>query len=318
MNIRLSFLLVAVLLIFGGTFLIIQLRPTPSESLDRPWLYRIDDSSIVHIEVSNAGLTSSFDRKPGSLKWVIQGETEDVPVALRGWSGTPLLLSGPQVTRVLASEISNPATYGLDPPASVVKVTERSGLSYEFHMGSITPDGKNQYAYLVGDPQLFTVPEIWARVINQLALEPPYPRLYDIGVADTLIHIGVDYDGFAVDYESGPGAEEWLISGDEDGPVAEDTWAELFPLINNPPVVRVLASPNEDISVYGLDPPVTSARVTLEGGEFSDFYLGGVTEDGQERYGRRRGLNDIYTVPADWAKVIEELASQPHYAVTSP
>ena len=63
----------------------------------------------------------------------------------------------------------------MDPPLTVVKVTERSGIVYEFHIGTITPDGQNQYTRLVGAPALFTVPQIWAQVINRLALEPPYP-----------------------------------------------------------------------------------------------------------------------------------------------
>ena len=79
------------------------------------------------------------------------------------------------MNRIVAPSFDNPASFGLDPPQTVVKVTERSGLVYEFHMGSTTPDEENQYTYLVGDPTLFTVPQIWAQVINNLADEPPYP-----------------------------------------------------------------------------------------------------------------------------------------------
>ena len=176
MNVRLSALLVAILIIFGGTFLVFRFTSSPKhDTLDRPWLYKLDDGSIVHIEVTHGDQTASYDKKPGSTTWYIQNETEEVPVFQEKWSGTPLLLSGPQVSRVLAQTIENPAQYGLDPPRTVVKVTERSGLVYEFHMGNTTPDGSSQYAYLVGDPQLFTLPEIWAQVINRLATEPPYP-----------------------------------------------------------------------------------------------------------------------------------------------
>ena len=176
MNVRLSFLLVTVLLIFGGTFLVFQFTDSSgSDTPDRPWLYKVDDGTIVHIQVTNGGQTVDYDKKPGGTTWYIQDGDQETQVFQEKWSGTPLLLSGPKVNRVLAQSFDNPAAYGLDPPESIVKVTERSGRVFEFHMGGTTPDGENQYTYLVGDPQLFTVPQIWALVINRLAIEPPYP-----------------------------------------------------------------------------------------------------------------------------------------------
>ena len=180
MNIRLSFLLVAVLILFGGTFLVFQFTDliggsSGNDTADRPWLFKLDDNSIVHIQVSHAGRTVDYDRKPGGTTWFIQENGEETQVFQEKWSGTTLLLSGPQVNRIVTSSFDNPASYGLEPPETVVKVTERSGLVYEFHMGSTTPDEGNQYTYLVGDPTLFTVPQIWAQVVNNLADEPPYP-----------------------------------------------------------------------------------------------------------------------------------------------
>ena len=180
MNIRLSFFLVAVLVIFGGTFLVFQFTDLIDDSsggdeANRPWLFKLDDNSIVHIQISRGGRTVDYDRKPGGTTWFIQENGEETQVFQEKWSGTPLLLSGPQVNRIVVSSFDNPAAYGLEPPETVVKVTERSGLVYEFHMGTTTPDKENQYTYLVGDSTLFTVPQIWAQVINKLADEPPYP-----------------------------------------------------------------------------------------------------------------------------------------------
>jgi len=174
MNIRLTFLLVAVLIIFGGTFLVIQFTRTEETTLTQPWLYKIDDNSIVHIEVSNSGQKAVYDKRPGSTCWFIVEGDQRLPVYLKKWSGSPLLLSGPRVNRKLGDTIEDPAQYGLEPPLSVIRVTERSNIVYEFHIGSVTPDGENQYTRLVGSPALFTVPQIWAGVINRLALEPPY------------------------------------------------------------------------------------------------------------------------------------------------
>ena len=180
MNVRLSFLLVTVLVLFGGTFLVFQFTDLIGDSsgndrANRPWLFKVDDGSIVHIQVTHGGRTVDYDRKPGGTIWHIQENGEEIPVFREKFSGTTLLLSGPQVNRIVALSFDNPASYGLDPPESVVKVTERTGLVYEFHMGSTTPDSENQYTYLIGDPTLFTVPQVWAEVINNLADQPPYP-----------------------------------------------------------------------------------------------------------------------------------------------
>ena len=178
MNIRLSFFLVIVLILFGGTYLVFQFTDSSkSKPVHRPWLFKVDDDSINHIQITYDGTTVDYDKKQGSKPWFIQGTAEesDVEVLQKKWSGTPLLLSGPQVNRIISPSFDNAASYGLDPPKTIVKVTERSGIVYEFHMGNVTPDGENQYTYLIGDPTLFTVPQIWAEVINRLAYEPPYP-----------------------------------------------------------------------------------------------------------------------------------------------
>ena len=178
MNIRLSFFLVIVLILFGGTYLVFQFTDSSkSKPVHRPWLFKVDDNSIKHIQITYDGDTVDYDKKPGSTTWFIQGNDResDVEVFQKKWSGTPLLLSGPQVNRIVSPSFDNAASYGLDPPRTIVKVTERSGIVYEFHMGNVTPDGENQYTYLIGDPTLFTVPQIWAEVINRLAYEPPYP-----------------------------------------------------------------------------------------------------------------------------------------------
>ena len=175
MNIRLTILLVFVLILFGGAFLWFQFNQTSERVPDQDWLYRVDDGSLVHIEVSHDGQTVNYDKKPGGTTWYIQDGDKETAVFLEKWSGTPLLLSGPRVNRLLGLTIEDPSRYGLGPPRSVIKVTERSGIVYEFHMGDKTPDGENQYTRLVGTPKLFTVPEIWAQVINRLATEPPYP-----------------------------------------------------------------------------------------------------------------------------------------------
>lgn len=173
MNPRLTVLLVAVLLIFGGAFLALRLTGSSEEAKFTPWLYRVDDGSIVNIEVTHGGQTVNYARDPGTGDWYIDGKPA-VPVSAK-WQGTPLLLSGPKVSRVLAEQMENPASYGLEPPLTRARVTDGSGTIVEFHLGKATPDTTNQYARLAGHPALFAVPAAWADAVNRLATEPPYP-----------------------------------------------------------------------------------------------------------------------------------------------
>ena len=55
MNMRLSILLVVVLLIFGGTFLVLRFTDSNDAKDPRIWLYRIDEGSIVALEVVYQG-----------------------------------------------------------------------------------------------------------------------------------------------------------------------------------------------------------------------------------------------------------------------
>ena len=256
MNVRLSFLLITVLIIFGGTFLVFQFTRAEESPPDPPWLYKVDDSSIVHIEATYNGETVNYNKRPGGTTWYIQEDGQEIPVLNEKWSGTPLLLSGPRVNRVLSQTVDNPAVYGLDPPKSIIKVTERSGLSYEFRMGDPTPDGENQYAHLVGDPQLFTVPQIWAEVINRLVTEPPYPRLYYLDKDSIIVHIGViDREGNAIDYRRSLTSEQWVVVGDPETPVAQGQWQQILPSLTRPPVSQLLSDRIENPAEYGLMPP---------------------------------------------------------------
>ncbi|MEC8910736.1 MAG: DUF4340 domain-containing protein, partial [Chloroflexota bacterium] len=183
MNLRLSILLVVVLLIFGGTFLILQLSDNGQPDLNRTWLYRIDDGDIIALELVHDGEEISYFRSPASLDWYIASDSEvepDIPVFQQKWGGTPLLMSGPRVTRPLSDSIENPAAFGLEPPKTAVTIFDRYGNTVEFHLGKPTPDNLNQYARLVGEDALFTVPIEWAYVVNRLANDPPFGRLYDI------------------------------------------------------------------------------------------------------------------------------------------
>lgn len=309
MNLRLSILLVAILLLFGGTFLVVRFTGPKEARSDEPWLFKLDDGAIAYIVATHKDQTVNYEKKLGSLKWFILEEPE-LPVNFEKWSGTPLLLSGPRVNRVLSDTIDDPGSYGLDPPLTSVIVTERNGIGFEFQMGLPTPDEDNTYARLVGFPQLFTVPTAWAEVISNLATIPPYPRLYLIDEED-IRDIQVTSDGRTADYHRQPATIFFYIEGDPDFLIVPETWDGIMDLLINPRVVEVLPEHEEDLAVYGLDPPMTTTRLTRMDGSIIEFHLGIRTPDQERYYAQTVGTEEVMIVPAAWAKAMIEMATDP-------
>lgn len=286
MNLRLSILLVVVLIIFGGTFLVLRFTDSNERDNSRPWLYRIDEGTIVKLEVLYQGEAVNYYRKVASRDWYIEGGSEenvDVPVFHEQWGGTPLLLSGPKVTRPLSDTIDNPSEFGLEPPETSVKVFDRSGNGVEFHLGIPTPDNRNQYARLVGDDALFTVPIEWAQVVNQLAIDPPVGRLYDIDPrsvmlvqffrGDDTIRYGTDQTG------------QWYLDAETPKPVDPGAWAESLLMLSDPRVDQIIAHDIADPTLYGLEPPDTVVLILRQSGQSAvEFHIGDVTPDGNHRY----------------------------------
>lgn len=287
MNLRLSILLVVVLLIFGGTFLVLRFTDSNEFEEGRPWLYRIDESDIVALELNYQGEEIAFFRSPASLDWYIAGEpgvSPDIPVFQQRWGGTPLLLSGPRVTRPLSVAIENAASFGLEPPETSVTVFDRYGNTIEFHLGIPTPDNENQYARLVGDDNVFTVPIEWAQVVNRLAFDPPVGRLYRIDVRDVLL-VQFFRGEESTKYVIEDGTGRWFLDGETPQLVDQEVWAEALLDLLSPRLDQILAHNIVDPAQYGLEPPDTVVVIPRLGGLSAiEFHIGGLTPDGKFRY----------------------------------
>ena len=311
MNLRLSILLVAVLLIFGGTFLVVRLTSTDDSRTIRPWLYRMDDSTLANISVTYQGQTVEYSKKPGTFDWYIQGP-QGTLVFQDLWGGKPLLLSGPRVSRSVSDKLDDPANFGLEPPETRVVITDRSGNTIEFHLGDPTPDAIDQYARLVGDDGLFTVPIVWGEVVNLLVTKPPYLRLFQIEESQMAL-IAVTYQGKTIGYQWDTGLEVWRFVEPQGGPVSEEKWGDSAQLISGPRVDERIALEIEDSAQYGLEPPETRVRVGLPGVPAVEFHLGNTTEDGRHRYARVRGEPELYIMPIERAQRIIDLAVDPPF-----
>ncbi len=309
MNIRLTILLVFVLVIFGALALYFRPWDRPEPRDETPWAWRIDDDAIVHLEVTHQGQPGdslecsderftisgepesiAYDKDLGRGKWYIVDGDERTEVYQQRWAGTPLLLSGPKVNRVLSQTIENPAQYGLEPPESIIKITEETGLTYEFWIGNATPDEDYNYLRLVGDPQLFTVPEIWARVVNCLVVSPPFiPPPLELGYfyeADPrdILELEVTHQGKTVTYAPNPEDRAWYAHfDDESSPVVSPHWWPLqlqwYAQPGKPggpetPGGWFIDEDGADDPAYGLNPPETTVRISTHEKSF-EFYIGG-------------------------------------------
>ena len=274
-------------MIFGGTFLVLRFTDSNEPKNESPWLYRIDEGDIIGLELVYQGEEIAFFRSPASLNWYIAGEpgvSPDIPVFQQRWGGTPLLLSGPRVTRPLSDTIDDPAGFGLDPPETAVTVFDRYGNTIEFHLGIPTPDNKNQYARLVGHDSLFTVPIEWAQVVNRLAFDPPVGRLYQIDPRDVLLvqfFRGEESTRYVI--EDGTG--RWFLDGEDPKLVDPGPWAESLQTLLSPRMDQILAGNIDDPALYGLEQPDTVVVIPRLGGLSTiEWHIGDLTPDGQFRY----------------------------------
>ena len=313
MNLRLSILLVTVLVLVGGTFLMFRYFGPTERRQEEPWLYHMDEDRIVRIEVQYAGQSVLYSRDPGSTRWYIRGEP-DIPVFLEKWSGTTLLLSGPRVDRTLTDIIDDPSKYGLDPPESVVKVSNRSEQTFEFHMGATTPDEDNQYVQLVGDPTLFTVPAIWAQVINRLATEPPYLQLFQL--EEGLLGAARITDGDTTVTYGKRAGNQWSVIEPEERPIDQAQWGDTEDFLSNPRANIIVQDEIDNPEDYGLEPPQTTVRLRMVQGADKVFFLGDTTPDGGHRYAYVEGETTLFAMPNDLAERITDLVASPPYAAS--
>ncbi len=275
-------------MIFGGTFLVLRFTDSNEPKNESPWLYRIDEGDIIALELVYQGEEIAFFRSPASLDWYIAGEpgvSPDIPVFQQRWGGTPLLLSGPRVTRPLSDTIDDPAGFGLDPPETAVTVFDRYGNKIEFHLGIPTPDNQNQYARLVGGDSLFTVPIEWAQVVNRLAFDPPVGRLYQIEPRDILLVQFFRGEDAATRYVIEDGTGRWFLDGEDPKLVDPGPWAESLQTLLSPRMDQILAHNIDDPALYGLEPPNTVVVIPRLGGLSTiEWHIGDLTPDGQFRY----------------------------------
>ena len=325
MNVRLTILLAVLAVMIGATWAIIEFtdvvyrgEPEP----DEPWLFHIEPSDITRIEVAYKEDSIEFARDGGSSQWLIIGDPS-YPVFSQRWGGVPLLLSGPRVNRGLKTNIDDGSQYGLEPPESVVRVSDFAGNTFEFHMGIPTPDGDNQYARLVGDNALYTVPAIWAEVVNRLAHDPPWGRLFELEIPQiTVVEITAN-DQTTVYYLDNV-RQGWFVhpgpapvDPEKSAPVSEE-WADWLELLASPRVDAIVDPRLPDretdrIGEYGFDPPDVRVVFARRGDTTIEIHLA-EGPPGSESYNARTINNQdeaVYSIRKSRLEGIESLVTDP-------
>ncbi len=311
MNVRLSFLLVAVLLVVGGAVVITQVVLDEKES--RPqvdWIYKMDVDDIYGISVVHEDALQGYERQEDG-QWVIV-DGDDTPVFQPKWSGTTLLLSGPRGSRQVSDTIDDPAKYGLVDPQTTVQVIDRSGVPLVFHLGAPTASGKDWYARVVGSEKLFTVNAEWAKVVTDLAIVPPYePTPLTLNI-DHLSRLSVTHEETKIEFFVL--GDEWVVREEGSPRVDTDKWADTMELLRDPRLSRVVSETIDDPAEYGLEEPQTtvSADITEPSGQ-KVFHLGGPTPDGTEWYVSIDGSEELFAVVAAIREGLLKLLLEPPY-----
>lgn len=323
MNIPATGILLAVLALVAGLwFFVIKEGDEPRTPSDAFWFYKVEEEDIDLITIQTEDSEQSFSHREGQ-GWYFTGERQP-PVDLARWGGVTLVLSGPRARRVLADEVDDLQTYGLDPPSTVLDLGLRGDRKLRLFLGDTTPDGSGYYATQEGDDNLYVIESVWGQVLRRLAFEPPYPQWFYRFDPARVLYLGVTKGEETSDFVRE--GNEWRFANADRTPIDPLRWAEIVPLLDGPPSLGILQDRIDDFAVYGLLEPQATVIVEylppqgIEGANWEVLLeIGNPTEDGSAYYAKAVGQPFLLTVDASWYETIERLVDEPPLvAATAP
>lgn len=321
MNTAATGALLAILVIIAGLwFFVFRDMGEEREPSDDFWFYKIEEDDIQFISVKTEDTEEAFSYREGE-GWFFDGEKQP-PVDLARWGGVTLVLSGPRSRRVLAEEIEDYNTYGLDPPSTVLDLGLRGGRSMQMYLGKTTPDGSGYYAYQRGDDNLYVIESIWGQVLRRLAFEPPYPQWFYRLDPARVLYLGVTKDEVTVDFVIE--ASGWRFANPERTPIDEERWLDILPLLGGPAFLGIEEERIDDLAKYGLLEPHATVIIEYlppEGIDASNWEsvleIGSLTPDGERYYARAEGQPFLLALDAPWFETMERLVDEPPVAEES-
>ena len=176
MSYRLTFALIAILLMLGGYTYILSIRGDVEDSAEstRIWFYDSDPDEVNLIKITYFGDSQTFVKAgPGDWRYDDVNGSEVGP----RFAGTSLLASGAQSARVVVEDPSmqDLQDFGLTDPTFSMVVGFTTGEMVRIFLGSMTADGKYNYAQKVEDTRVFLMDQIWGEVLAEMVTDPPLP-----------------------------------------------------------------------------------------------------------------------------------------------
>ena len=141
--------------------------PTPIPILE----LEADGLEAVHID--DGTHTLRLERGAGQEGWRVS-EPEDRPADTDDVSTLLRSLARLDARQVVLEEVSEPATYGLAPPALTVDIHAQDGEKERILVGRRTPDGVSFYVQREGDPRLYITPVYPLDHLFEWMTDPPY------------------------------------------------------------------------------------------------------------------------------------------------
>ena len=309
-------LLVVLAFIAGLWFFVIKVGDEPREPSDAFWFYKVAEADIETISIKTETVEQSFSLREGSM-WYFTGEQQP-PVDLSRWGGVTLVLSGPRARRVLAEEIDDLKTYGLDPPSTVLELHLRGDRNLTMYLGDLTPDGSGYYATQKDDDNLYVIESVWGKVLRRLAFEPPYPHWFYRFDSSRVLYLGVTKGEKTSDFvKDGATDASWRFADAERSPIDPVRWAEVAPLLDGPPSLGILEDTIDDLGQYGLLEPKSMIIVEylppegIQGANWEVLMeVGNLIDDGSGYYAKAVGQPVLLTIDVQWYETLERLVDE--------
>ena len=305
----------------------------------RERLYAVAQDDIASVAVRTADGEAAF-RRSADGSWSFDADPP-LPVNPDRWGGVTLLLSGPEVERVLVAADGGANggadEFGLDAPSAVVRVGLADGSAVTARLGDRTPDGRNVYAQVEGRDAVALVNAPWGEALTRLAMDPPFPSWYYAVDPARVRLFEVERDGRAVTFllgltETDGEASARVHAGGAARGLTADERAALLEIAGGPGELRVLApdaasGPGEfrvfapdatGVAETGLREPSLIVRVSYERLAPADgprlasavYAIGARLPDGAAYYAATQDADYLLTFDAAWVEAASALAAR--------
>jgi hypothetical protein len=140
------------------------------------------------------------------------------------------------------------------------------------------------------------------------------PWFYDLAMSE-IEEFTVTYEAGSETFIQAPDGT-WHFDAFDGAPVHLDKFSGMTLLLSGPRSKRKLEGDNIDPAAYGLESPISTIIVGMDGGRRVSVELGDITPDEKGQYVRLVGESDIFIVTNAWGDVLTNLVKNPPYVST--